>query len=122
MNKKIIKEDLINYFKSGCKEKKNWKIGTEHEKFGYLVDDLKPIKYDVIKNIFLELNKKFGWKNIYENDFVIGMKKSGSSISLEPGGQIELSGAPLSNIFDTCSEVNTHQFELNSVSKMFGVN
>lgn len=121
MNKKLLKTDLINYFESGCKDKKYWKIGTEHEKFGYSANDLKPIKYEVIKNIFNELNNKFGWEKIYENGLVIGMKKSGSSISLEPGGQIELSGAPLKNIFDTCSEVNNHQFELSSVSKNFGV-
>ena len=117
MNKfEITKEALINYFRDGCKKRKNWKIGTEHEKFGFHKRTLKPINFEDIQNIFKLLVKKFGWEEETENNFIIGLKKNQSSISLEPGGQIELSGAPLKNLFETCKEVNTHHQELSEVS------
>ena len=112
---KINKNDLISYFSSGCKGEESWKIGTEHEKFGFRKKTLEPINYEDIKKILENLSIKFGWEKVYEENSVIGLKKSDASISLEPGGQIELSGAPFENLFQTCREVNTHQAELNSI-------
>ncbi len=111
------KEDLLSFFTDGCKEKKKWMIGTEHEKFGFKTKDLKPIKFEEIEKIFLKLSKRFNWKRIYEDKKLIALARGNASITLEPGGQIELSGAPLSNLFDTCKEVNLHQNELSEVSE-----
>ena len=111
----LTKDTLISYFASGCKKKKEWRIGTEHEKFGFRKKTLEPIKYSDIKKILTKLSHKFGWTKILEGKKIIGLKRDNASISLEPGGQIELSGAPLTNLFETCMEVNNHQDELNSV-------
>ena len=116
-NKRITKNDLIDFLKSGCKPKNKWKIGTEHEKFGFSEKTLKPISFYDIEILFNALNKNFGWKKIFEQNKLIALEKSGSSITLEPGGQIELSGAPLTNLFHTCQEVTSHQYEINSVSE-----
>ena len=95
--------------------KKKWRIGTEHEKFGFRKKTLEPIKYSDIEKILTSLSSRFGWTKIFEEKKIIGLKRGDSSISLEPGGQIELSGAPLKNLFETCMEVNSHQDELNAV-------
>tara|TARA_B100000989_G_C19521692_1_gene464495 strand:- start:945 stop:2294 length:1350 start_codon:yes stop_codon:yes gene_type:complete len=122
MSEKILnKNQLIESFEKGCKPKDKWKIGTEHEKFGFQKKNLKPINFDQIEKIFYSLNNKFDWKMIFENGHVIALKKAGSNITLEPGGQIELSGAPLENIFLTCEEVNSHQRELKYVSDQYGI-
>ena len=116
MNKnELSKDTLISYFVEGCKEKKKWRIGTEHEKFGFRKKTLEPIKYSDIEKILTSLSSRFGWTKIFEEKKIIGLKRGDSSISLEPGGQIELSGAPLKNLFETCMEVNSHQDELNAV-------
>ena len=75
-------------------KKKKWRIGTEHEKFGFRKKTLEPIRYSDIEQILTKLSLKFGWKRNFEEK-IIGLKRNNSSISLEPGGQIELSGAPL---------------------------
>ena len=121
-NEIINKKTLVRDLESGCKEFKLWRIGTEHEKFAYFNKSLKPIKYKDIQIIFNSLHKKFGWQRIFEDNKVISLKKSGSSITLEPGGQIELSGEPKKNLFQTCLEVNSHQHELNSVSNNLDIN
>ena len=114
-NNELTKDELISFFSDGCKEKKKWRIGTEHEKFGFRKKTLEPIRYSDIEQILTKLSLKFGWKRKFEEKKIIGLKRNNSSISLEPGGQIELSGAPLENLFETCIEVNSHQDELNSV-------
>ena len=121
-NGDLTKDLLISFFTDGCKHKKKWRIGTEHEKFGFNKKTLEPIKYQDIEKILNKLSIKFGWKKIFEEKKIIGLKKNNSSISLEPGGQIELSGAPLKNLFHTCAEVNSHQDELNSVCEELDIN
>ncbi len=113
----LTKDSLISSLSNGCKKKKFWRIGTEHEKFGFKKKDLKPIVYEDIEKIFKLLSKKFFWEKKYENNYLISLKKKDASITLEPGGQIELSGAPLSNLFETCKEVNEHHKELIDVCK-----
>lgn len=121
MNEKLTKDSLISKFTDGCKVKKDWKIGTEHEKFGFLKKNLSPINIKDIQKIFLKLSDNYGWKRVYENTNIIELRKNGSSITLEPGGQIELSGAPLKNLFQTCNEVNQHHDELHAVCKDYDI-
>ena len=118
---KLTKGVLMSYFLDGCKEKQNWRIGTEHEKFGFRKKNLEPINYSDIQKILTKLSLKFGWEKIFEEKKIIGLKRHNASISLEPGGQIELSGAPLKNLFETCVEVNSHQDELNAVCEDLGI-
>lgn len=123
----IDKEQLCDWFKGGSKTKKKWKIGTEHEKFAYEVDpnnqEYKPLKYLGKKGIqfFLSEISKHGWNETKENNNIIGLYKEGQSITLEPGGQIELSGAPLENIHQTCLEVNKHLDLVKSIGKKLDI-
>ncbi|RYH07286.1 glutamate--cysteine ligase [Tropicimonas sp. IMCC6043] len=116
-------EQLVEYLESGCKPKADWRIGTEHEKFGYCRDTLKPLPYDgprSIKAMLEGLRDRFGWKPILEQDNIIGLELNGANISLEPGGQLELSGAPLRSIHETCDEVNEHLREVKAVADEIG--
>ena len=117
MNSLLNKNLLVQIFSEGCKEKPKWKIGTEHEKFGFKKKSLEPINFEDIQEIFLKLSKKYGWEKIFEGPNLIALKKDKASITLEPGGQIELSGAPMNNLFETCREVNKHQSELDDICK-----
>ncbi len=115
---------LAQYLADGCKPKEDWRIGTEHEKFGYCKDTLKPLPYEGVRSIraLLEgLRERYGWASINEGDNLIGLEKDGANISLEPGGQLELSGAPLETIHQTCDEVNVHLAEVKSVADEIGV-
>ena len=82
---------------------------------------MKPIIYEDINKIFENLSKRFSWEKVFENRYLIALKKKNSSITLEPGGQIELSGSPKENLFQTCREVNEHQKELNNVCEELGI-
>ncbi len=117
-------EQLAEYLASGCKPKEDWRIGTEHEKFGYCKDTLKPLPYDgerSIKAVLEGLRDRFGWSPVLEGENIIGLEKDGANVSLEPGGQLELSGAPLETIHQTCDEVNVHLREVKSVADEIGV-
>jgi glutamate--cysteine ligase len=105
------KEHIINYFKSGIKNVKDFKIGIEHEKFLFDLSKNKRVNYPTILKMFEGLYE-FGWKPILENKNVIGLKKNGKSITLEPGNQIELSGDQLNNIHEACSESQDYLFEI----------
>ena len=92
---------LAEYLAEGCKPREDWRIGTEHEKFGYCRDTLNPLPYEGPRSILavLEgLRDRYGWAELKEGGKLIGLKKAGANISLEPGGQLELSGAPLDTI------------------------
>ena len=108
------KEQIINYFKSGIKETDNLKIGIEHEKFLFDNKNNKRIDYKSILEMFDQLYE-FGWKPIYEKTNIIGLTKDDKSITLEPGNQIELSGAKLNNIHEACAESHEYLFELKQV-------
>ncbi|WP_424972487.1 glutamate--cysteine ligase [Dinoroseobacter sp. S76] len=115
---------LAEYLNAGCKPKEDWRIGTEHEKFGYCKDTLNPLPYDGARSIraMLEgLRDRFGWAPVLEGGKIIGLEKDGANVSLEPGGQLELSGAPLVSIHETCDEVNVHLREVQSVAEEIGV-
>ena len=82
-------EQLAGYLESGCKPRQDWRIGTEHEKFGYCRDTLKPIPYEGERSILavLEgLRDQHGWAPVEEAGRLIGLEKDGANVSLEPGG------------------------------------
>ena len=108
------KEHLINYFQSGIKDTNNLKIGIEHEKFIFDLKTNKRVNYQKILEMFKGLYE-FGWKPILEDNNIIGLKKRGKSITLEPGNQIELSGDTLSNIHEACTESQDYLFELKQI-------
>ena len=112
----ISKEQIIEYFKSGIKDKKNFRIGIEHEKFLFNSQDNKRINYSKIKEMFSALSE-FGWKPILEKGNIIGLNKGGKNITLEPGNQIELSGDKLNHIHEACAESQDYLFELRQVTK-----
>jgi glutamate--cysteine ligase len=114
--------DLAAYLEQGSKPKSEWRIGTEHEKFGYDVKTLKPLAYEGRPGIrtMLEGMQRFGWAPVMEGANVIGLKQDGAAISLEPGGQFELSGAPLRSLHETCAEVNLHLEQVKEVAEEIG--
>lgn len=114
---------LAEYLESGCKPIEDWRIGTEHEKFGYCKDTLKPLPYDgprSIKAMLEGLRDEYGWNPIYEGENIIGLEMKGANVSLEPGGQLELSGAPLASIHQTCDELNEHLREVQTIADRMG--
>jgi len=118
------KTELVEWFEAGSKPKADWRIGTEHEKFGFTWKDLKPLPYDgtaSIKAMLEGLRDRFDWAPIEENGYLIGLKKNGASVSLEPGGQFELSGAPLEHIHETCNEVGQHLNEVREIAEPLGI-
>ncbi len=114
------KEQIIEYFKAGIKETKNFKIGIEHEKFLFNNDDNKRVNYSKIKEMFTAL-LEFGWHPVLEKENIIGLNKGGKNITLEPGNQIELSGDKLNNIHEACAESHDYLFELRQVTKKTGI-
>ena len=117
-------DDLAALLEKGCKPKDAWRIGTEHEKFGYCQDSHLPLPYEgerSIKAVLEGLQGRFGWSPVVEAGNIIGLAKEGANVSLEPGGQLELSGAPLENIHQTCDEVNTHLAEVRAIADEIGV-
>jgi glutamate--cysteine ligase len=117
-------DQMAQYLADGCKPKEDWRIGTEHEKFGYCTDTHKPLPYEGDRSIrvMLEgLRDRHGWAPVEEGGKLIGLEKEGANISLEPGGQLELSGAPVETIHETCDEVNTHLREVKDVADEIGV-
>ena len=114
---------LAAYLASGGKPREDWRIGTEHEKFGYRLSDHAPLAYEGacgVRAMLEGLRDRFGWAPVMEGPHIIGLTKGGANVSLEPGGQLELSGAPLETIHQTCSEVNQHLAEVRSVAQEIG--
>ena len=117
-------DQLAQYLADGCKPKEKWRIGTEHEKFGYCKDTHKPLRYEGERSIrvMLEgLRDRHNWSPVEEGGKLIGLEKDGANVSLEPGGQLELSGAPVETIHETCDEVNVHLREVKDVADEIGV-
>ncbi|KAG5029956.1 Glutamate--cysteine ligase, chloroplastic [Glycine soja] len=117
----LTKQDLVDYLASGCKPKDKWRIGTEHEKFGFEIGSLRPMKYDQIAELLNGIAERFDWDKVMEGDKIIGLKQGKQSISLEPGGQFELSGAPLETLHQTCAEVNSHLYQVKAVAEEMGI-
>ncbi len=113
------KRQLVEHLASGCKPREAWRIGTEHEKFAYTLDDLRPLPYDGergVKAVLLGL-VRLGWQPVEENGNLIALvDDTGASVTLEPGGQLELSGAPLDSIHLTCRETYAHLKQVKQVA------
>lgn len=116
-------DELAAYVASGEKPKADWRIGTEHEKFGFTTSDLLPLPYEGTASIraMLEgMQARFGWTPIFEQDKIIGLTRDGANVSLEPGGQLELSGAPLETLHQTAAELDDHLREVAEIAGPMG--
>tara|TARA_Y100000992_G_C21250885_1_gene485799 strand:- start:99 stop:1394 length:1296 start_codon:yes stop_codon:yes gene_type:complete len=116
----INKEKVIEYFQSGEKEIKDFKIGIEHEKFLFSNKSNKRIDYSKIKEMFTALIE-FGWNPVFENENMIALNKGEKNITLEPGNQIELSGDKLNHMHEACAESQDYLFELKQVTKKLDI-
>jgi glutamate--cysteine ligase len=117
------REDLLAVFEGGEKSLEQWRIGTEHEKFVYRVKDHRAPSYDEpggIRDLLTGLTE-YGWRPVEENGNVIALTGPDGTISLEPAGQFELSGAPLENLHQTCSEAARHLDQCKSVGERLGL-
>ncbi len=118
---RLEKKDLLQWFKEGEKPQENWKIGTEHEKFVFYTKDFQRAGYfgkSGISELLNKLAQKNNWEKTIENNNTIALKDdTGASISLEPGGQLELSGTPLENLHETCKETGLHLKMMKEVMK-----
>ena len=115
---------LAEYMEAGNKPRADWRIGTEHEKFGWLTDTRAPLPYAgerSISAIFAALQARYGWTPLTEGDNVIGLTRDGANVSLEPGGQFELSGAALSSMGEVAAELQTHLDEVKAICDPMGV-
>jgi Glutamate-cysteine ligase family 2(GCS2) len=109
------RDDLVRWIAAGEKPKPQWRIGTEHEKFVFQTGTLAPVPYagpSGIQALMEEMIRRYGWIAIRENGNVIALKRpdgeKGGAISLEPGGQFELSGAAVETLHETADETQTH--------------
>jgi len=117
------RDELVDFLASGGKPAADWRIGTEHEKFGFRIDDLRPPTYEGERGIaaLLQGLTRFGWQPVRENENLIALSRESASVTLEPAGQLELSGAPLASIHDTCCETICHLREVKTVAEELGL-
>lgn len=120
------KADLIEAISKGEKPKEQWRIGSEHEKFVFYKNNLAPVPYEGeagIKRLLEGMEGLLGWKRMEDKGNIIGLIDpiEGGAISLEPGGQFELSGAPLETLHQTCREVHGHLAQLREVADPLGI-
>ncbi|MFC6445238.1 glutamate--cysteine ligase [Shinella zoogloeoides] len=118
--------DMADYLADGNKPKEKFRIGTEHEKFVFFTADNSPVPYFGEASISALLNgmqAKTGWEPIMDAGNIIGLAEPSGmgAISLEPGGQFELSGAPLENLHQTCKESNQHLATLREIAEPLGI-
>ena len=102
------RDELVAYLEAGSKPKSEWRIGTEHEKFGFYTADFTPVPYQGdrgIRVLLQSMRDRFGWDEVLEKGSIIALRRKdcpkGGAVSLEPGGQLELSGAPLETVHQT---------------------
>jgi glutamate--cysteine ligase len=115
--------DLLSEFENGEKSPENWRIGTEHEKFVYRMADHRAPSYEEPGGIrdLLQGLTEFGWRPVVEAGNVIALSGPDGTISLEPAGQLELSGAALRNLHQTCSEAARHLEQCKTVGERLGL-
>jgi glutamate--cysteine ligase len=118
----LVFEDLVHWMEVGAKPKADWRVGAEHEKFVFRLGTHEPVPYEPqgIKAL-LEGLTRYGWKPVMEGDNVIALERGPANVSLEPGGQFELSGAPLETIHDICEETGGHLQEVKVVADELGL-
>ena len=116
-------EGLAAHLAEGCKPATEFRIGAEHEKFGFRLGSCEPIPYDGDAGVHALMTglKRFGWEDVREGETLIGLHRGGANVSLEPGGQFELSGAPLETIHDIHEETIQHLAEVRAVGQDLGI-
>jgi glutamate--cysteine ligase len=116
------KRQLVDYIAAGCKPRERWRIGTEHEKFAFDLTSLRRLPYEGRASIrsMLEGLTRFGWQPILENGNPIALSHGSCNITLEPGGQFELSGSPVETLHQTCAEVQQHLAQVKEVGNELG--
>ncbi|MEP0323869.1 glutamate--cysteine ligase [Bauldia litoralis] len=122
----VSRDQLVESLASGCKPESRWRVGTEHEKFGFYLDTCAPVPYEGprgIRKLLEAMEGLLGWQPIYDHDKIIGLTDPTGlgAISLEPGGQFELSGAPLETVHQTCREVNGHLAQVRECATPLGI-
>jgi glutamate--cysteine ligase len=120
------RDELVAWLEKGCKPKTQFRVGTEHEKFPFTVDGHAPVPYAgrrSIRSLLEGMQHLLGWEPIMEGANIIGLfdVTGGGAISLEPGGQFELSGAPVENVHQTASELFSHLAQVREVAKPLGI-
>ncbi|HKU44371.1 MAG TPA: glutamate-cysteine ligase family protein [Polyangiales bacterium] len=119
-------DDLLRPFHEACKPREQFRVGTEAEKFGVLAPTGAPLPFEgerSVRRVLTELQQRFGWhgESEYEHGDVIALSKGNASITLEPGGQLELSGAPVETTHETCREFRRHMAELREICEPLGI-
>jgi glutamate--cysteine ligase len=125
------RRELVEWLEAGCKPRGPFLIGTEHEKIAFYRDNFRPVPYegrsgsgqDGVRALLEGMRLSLGWEAIEDEGAIIGLfdPRGGGAISIEPGGQFELSGAPLDTIHETCAELQAHFEALAPLSEKFGV-
>ena len=122
------RDELVAYLEEGCKTASEWRIGTEHEKFVFRTADHSPVPYEGdrgIRVLLQSMRDRFGWDEVLEKGNIIALRRKdcpkGGAISLEPGGQLELSGAPLDTVHQMQEEIRQHLVEVGEVGKELGL-
>jgi glutamate--cysteine ligase len=120
------RDELVAWFEAGCRPVSAFRIGTEHEKVPFRRGEHTPIPYAGgrgIRAVLEGMREKLGWEPIMEGEHIIGLLDvtGGGAISLEPGGQFELSGAPVETIHDTCRELHAHLAQLREIADPLGI-
>jgi len=120
------RDELVAWFAEGCKPKSQYRVGTEHEKFAFTIEGHRPVPYEgrhSIRALLEGMQHLLGWEPILEDGNIIGMfdVTGGGAISLEPGGQFELSGAPVETVHQTCSELMAHLAQLKEIARPLGI-
>ncbi len=122
------RDELVANLEAGSKPEAQWRIGTEHEKFGFYTSDHSPVPYEGERGIgalLLGLKDRFGWDPVWEQGNIIALRRGdcpkGGAVSLEPGGQLELSGAPLETVHQTSEEIRQHLVEVGEVGRELGI-
>jgi len=124
-------EDMAAHMAAGCKPESEFRVGSEHEKFVFHQVSHAPVEYGTDAEgrggiqALLQGLLRFGWTGVHEDNVhghtLIGLQRGGENISLEPGGQFELSGAPLNDVHDVCAETNRHLAEAKMVGGELGL-
>jgi glutamate--cysteine ligase len=122
------REDLVAWIAAGSKPPQHWRIGTEHEKLLFHTDTLKPVPYEGprgVRALMQCLIDRYGWQAIREGDNIIALKRAegepGGTVSLEPGGQFELSGQPLADVHQVAVETQAHLDQCVQVGTPLGI-
>ncbi|MEZ5775532.1 MAG: glutamate--cysteine ligase [Hyphomicrobiaceae bacterium] len=122
------RDELAAWLEAGCKPADRWVIGTEHEKFGFRLEDLAPIPYEGeggVRHVLDEMTRRYGYRPVVEGGNVIALvipdDQGGGTVSLEPGGQLELSGGMLKTLHETAAEVERHASEVHEIGRDLGI-